>query len=289
MQSAIGVIEPANQQALKQILADQLDENGYKACKLTKETLDTNYAQHFKIWKQFSDTARASSRDLYAYSQPIIDQIWVPSLNELVQANRELAVLALYKEDAGYAGGLAEIARAYKDLKCVEPEPPKPPKTIKDPTLTKKEPDCPLNPPLNLNLVVAKLELGCEKVKISGGEILRVEVERNFVTKSTAVWVGVGLTASLPSVSLGGGSLGDTGKSWAPPGLSAGASATAQSMIGVTFNGSGAVDDVAVKSTVQASGNVCTLSGSVGVSSGLSLENGPSLTPILNGSIGSKW
>ena len=138
-------------------------------------------------------------------------------------------------------------------------------------------------------IILEKSAQFLSKVKISGGEILRVEVERNFVTKSTAVWVGVGLTASLPSVSLGGGSLGDTGKSWAPPGLSAGASATAQSMIGVTFNGSGAVDDVAVKSTVQASGNVCTLSGSVGVSSGLSLENGPSLTPILNGSIGSKW
>jgi tetratricopeptide (TPR) repeat protein len=333
MQSAIGVIEPTNQQTMKQILADQpnyiaisnqlrgeeeetieelrivlsggtvaphakpsaLDtqlqdtEKEYKDCKLVKGMLETDYAQHFKIWKQFSDTARASSRDIYAYSQPVIDQIWVPSLNELVQAQRELAVLMLYKDDAGYAAALADLAKGYNDLKCVEPQPPKPPKTVKDPTLTKKEPDCPLNPPLNLNLVVAKLELGCEKVKISGGEILRVEVERNFVTKSTAVWVGVGLTASLPSVSLGGGSLGDTGKSWAPPGLSAGASATAQSMIGVTFNGTGAVDDLAVKSTIQASGNIGTLAGSVGVSSGLSLENGPSLTPILNGSIGSKW
>jgi hypothetical protein len=263
-----------------------LGEIGYKDCKLSKQTLDTLYAQHFKIWKQFSDTARASSRDLYAYSQPIIDQIWVPSLNELVQANRELAVLALYKEDANYATALAGLAQSYKDLECIPPEPPKPPETIPDPTLTKKEPDCPLNPPLNLNLVVAKLELGCEKVKISGGEILRVEVERNFVTKSTAVWVGVGLTASLPSVSLGGVSLGDSGKSWSPPGLSAGASATAQMMVGVIFDGAGAVNDLAVKSTVQASGNIGTLSGTMGFSSGLSMENGPFLTPTLNSSAG---
>jgi tetratricopeptide (TPR) repeat protein len=263
----------------------QVDQITFRWCKLTKQTLEIDYAQHFKVYKLFSDSSRASSRDLYAYSQPIIDQIWVPSLNDWVQASRELYVLIPYGTSARYANSLAEVARGINNLKCVEPQPPKPPKTIKNPTLTKKKPDCPLNPPLSLDLVVAKLELGCEKVKISGGEILRVEVERNFVTKSTAVWVGVGLTASLPSVSLGGGCLGDNGKSWSPPSLPAGAEANAQMMLGVTFNGAGAVDDVAVKSTVQASGNIGTLSGTVGVSSGLSLENGPSLTPILNGKL----
>jgi hypothetical protein len=314
IKQAVGVTAPANQQAVEASSADvdtflqlqkdqiaameakdyprvnalqqQMDELNFKMCKRTKENLGTNYAQYFKVWKQYSDSSRASSRDLYAYSQPIIDQIWVPALNDFVQANRELAVLNLYKQDVGWAGSIAGLAKGINDLKCVEPQPPKPPKTIKDPTLTNKKPDCPLNPPLSLNLVVAKLELGCETVKISGGEILRVEVEHNIVKGSTAVWVGVGLTASLPSVSLGGVSLGDSGKSWSPPGFSAGASATAQSMIGVTFNKDGGVDDVEEKSTVQASGNIGTLSGAVGVSSGLSLENGPSLTPISKGSVG---
>jgi hypothetical protein len=86
--------------------------------------LDTDYAQYFKIWKQYSDYSRASSRDLYAYSQPIIDQIWVPSLNQLMQATRELTVLSLYTEDAGFANSLAEIAKGYNDLQCIPPEPP---------------------------------------------------------------------------------------------------------------------------------------------------------------------
>jgi len=315
MQPAIGVIERTGQQSMSQILADlqiaeplfielihadgarreailqQLGEIGYKDCKLSKQTLDTLYAQHFKIWKQFSDTARASSRDLYAYSQPIIDQIWVPSLNELVQANRELAVLALYKEDANYATALAGLAQSYKDLECIPPEPPKPPETIPDPTLTKKEPDCPLNPPLNVNLVAFKMELGCDHVKISGGEILRVEVERNFIKKYTAYSVGLGVAASLPSISLGGGgSLGDNGKSWSPPGTEAKFSANAQIMAGVRVNDSGAVEELSLKSTVQASGSAGPLKGAIGLSgtATISLENGVngSVTPILNGSVG---
>ena len=95
----------------------------------------------------------------------------------------------------------------------------------------------------------------------------------------------MGLTASLPSVSLGGVGLGDTGKSWSPPGLSAGASATGQMMLGVSFDGNGAVQDLAVKSTVQASGNVGPLSGSFGMSSGLSLENGASLSATATGTM----
>jgi tetratricopeptide (TPR) repeat protein len=333
MQQAIGVIEPTNQQTMKQILADQPNyvavsnqlrdeeedalkklrealsgeavapddkpsvptipqgtaEKEYKDCKLVKGMLETDYAQHFKIWKQFSDTARASSRDLYAYSQPIIDQIWVPSLNELVQANRELAVLALYKEDAGYATALAGLAKGLNELKCVEPQPPGSPKTIKDPTLTKKEPDCPLNPPLNLNFGVAKMELGCDHVKFSGGEILQVEVERKF-GKSTAYSVGLGVSASMPSISLGdGGSLGDNGKSWSPPGSSVTANVGAQIMVTVRVDDNGAVGDVFVKSTVQASGSAGPLSGAIGITGTISLEDGAaSVTPILKGSAGSK-
>jgi hypothetical protein len=271
-------VAPDDKPSVPTNLQENADKE-YKDCKLVKGMLDTDYAQHFKIWKQFSDTARASSRDLYAYSQPIIDQIWVPSLNELVQANRELAVLALYKEDAGYATGLTGLARASKDLKCVEPEPPKPPKTVKDPTLTKKEPDCPLKPPLNLSLIVAKMELGCDHVKISGGELLRVEVERTF-GKSTAVWVGVGVSGSLPGLGAGDESLGDNGKGWSPPGVSVGASGTAQTLVGFRIGENGQLEDVMLKSTVQVGGNIGPVSGALGVTGTISLENGPSITPV---------
>jgi hypothetical protein len=181
------------------------------------------------------------------------------------------------------------LAKGLNELKCVEPQPPGSPKTIKDPTLTKKEPDCPLNPPLNLNFGVAKMELGCDHVKFSGGEILQVEVERKF-GKSTAYSVGLGVSASMPSISLGdGGSLGDNGKSWSPPGSSVTANVGAQIMVTVRVDENGAVGDVFVKSTVQASGSAGPLSGAIGITGTISLEDGAaSVTPILKGSAGSK-
>jgi tetratricopeptide (TPR) repeat protein len=264
----------------------QIDALAYKMCKRAKETLDTNYAQYFKVWKQYSDSSRAASRDLYAYSQPILDQIWVPSLNEVLQAGREMRVLNLYHQDAGWAGFLADLAKGSKELKCIPPEPPKPPKTVKDPTLTRKKPDCPLNPPLIVNLVAIKMVLGCDAVKISGGEILQVEVERNFVKKTTAFSAGLGVSASLPSISLGGDSLGDNGKSWTPPSGTPTAEAGAQLMATVRVTESGAVDDLSFKSTVQASGSVGSLSGAIGMTGTVSLENGANVTPTLNGSAG---
>jgi len=273
------------------VLRRQEDEINDRLCKLNKQVLETEYAQYFKLWKQLSDTYRAATRDFYAYSQPIIDQIWVPALNQYVQSDRELSVLTLYTTDALYANSLAEMARVIKNLKCVEPEPPKPAGTVKDPTLTQKGPDCPLNPPLNVNLGAFKMELGCDHVKISGGEILRVEVERNFIKKYTAYSVGLGVAASLPSISLGGGgSLGDNGKSWSPPGTEAKFSANAQIMAGVRVNDSGGVEELSLKSTVQASGSAGPLKGAIGLSgtATISLENGvnTSVTPILNGSAG---
>ena len=280
----------ASLQAQVDPLQRQMDEITYKDCISTKGDLETNYAQYFKVWKQYSDSSRASSRDLYAYSQPILDQIWVPSLNELMQADRELRVLPLYKQDAGWATVVAGQAKGIKELKCIPPAPPRPPKTVKDPTLTRKEPDCPLKPPLKVNLVVAKMELGCESVKFSGGEILQVEVERNFVKKSTAYSVGLGVSASLPSISLGGGgSLGDNGKSWSPPGSMVTASADAQIMVTARVGPDGAMEDLSLKSTVQAKGSAGPLSGAIGITGTISLENGAaSVTPILKGSVGYK-
>ncbi len=308
VQQAVGVMEPAAKQAVEQINAElphfmelekeleaaraandaaraaqlqyEIDQIEFRWCKLNKGTLDTVYAQHFNIYKKYSDFARPASRDLYAYSQPIIDQIWVPSLNDLVQAERELAVLILYKEDAGYAAALAETARGYKTLKCIEPVPPKPPKTVKDPTLTKKEPDCPLNLPVRLGLGAMKIELGCDKVKISGGELVRFEVERNFIKKDTAFWVGVGASASASTYNIGGSNLGDNGQGWTPPSSPVNFDVTAQFLVGVRVNDSGEVVDGGIKSMVSATGNVGPLSGALGVTGSVTLENGPDISPV---------
>jgi hypothetical protein len=266
-------------------LQQQGDDLAFKMCKRTKGTLETNYAQWFKVWKQYSDSSRASTRDFYAYSQPILDQIWVPSLNELLQADREIHVLALYRQDAQGALVVAGLAKGINDLKCVEPQPPGAPKTVKDPTLTKKEPDCPLNPPIRLGFGAMKMELGCDHVKISGGEILRVEVERNFDRKDTAFWVGVGASASASTYNIGGNNLGDNGQGWTPPSSPVNFDVTAQFLVGVRVNDSGAVVDGGIKSTVSATGNVGPLSGALGVTGSVTLENGPAITSTLKNSV----
>jgi len=85
------------------------------------------------------------------------------------------------------------------------------------------------------------MELGCDHVKISGGEILRVEVERNFIKKYTAYSVGLGVAASLPSISLGGGgSLATTARA-GPRRARKPIQCNAQIMAGVRVNDSGAV------------------------------------------------
>jgi tetratricopeptide (TPR) repeat protein len=313
VQGAIGVMQPAAKQAADQIMAEmpgyenlekerdaardagndarvaelqyEMDKITFRWCKLNKNTLEIDYAQHFDIYKKSSDFYRASSRDLYAYSQPIIDEIWVPSLNEWLQASRELAVLTPYSTSAHYANALAEVARGINNLKCIEPQPPKPPKTIKDPKLTKKEPDCPLNPPIRVGFGAFKMELGCDHVKISGGELLRVEVERNFVRKDTAFWVGVGASASASTYNIGGNTLGDNGQGWTPPSSPVNFDITAQILVGVRVNDSGAVVDGGIKSTVSATGNVGPLSGAVGVTGSVTLENGPDITPTLKNSV----
>jgi len=75
------------------------------------------------------------------------------------------------------------------------------------------------------------MELGCDHVKISGGEILRVEVERNFVRKDTAFWVGVGASASASTYNIGGGNLGDNGQGWTPPSSPVNFDVTAQFLV----------------------------------------------------------
>ena len=60
----------------------------------------------------------------------------------------------------------------------------------------------------------------------------------------------------------------------------------AQILVGVRFGPDGSVDDVMAKSTVQASASAGPVSGAIGVTGAVSLENGPSITPISKATFG---
>ena len=266
-----------------------LDEIAYRECKANKSLMDTDYTQEYKIWKEFSDSLRESTRDLYAYSQPVIDEVWAPALNDYLQAHRELVVLGLYKHDAQGGVVLAGLAKGYRQLTCVPPPPPESPKTTKDPALQKKKSNCPLVPPVRIGLIVVEMEVGCDKVKISGGEILKVQFERNFKKKETAFHVGVGVSANL-QIDLGGGNgLSDlpkeAGQSWSPPGSSAGLNTTADVMVGFRLNDAGALQDIDLESTVALSGSAGVAKGTAGFTGTISLENGADIGGILSGSV----
>ncbi len=277
-------VEACGQQLRKEIdpLERELNERAYLACKQAKSATELLYAQQYKVWKQFSDSLRVSARDLYAFSDPYFEQIWVPALHDLMEAQRELVVLSLYQQAAGQGSSLANLGKSLRDMKCVEPPPPAPPKTAKDPDLKKSKADCPLNPPLKLGAGALSFSLGCDKFSISGGEVLRFKFERNFVKKESAAHIGVGASVGA-GIDLGSGKgLGESKNGWTPPGMSAGASITAEIMIGIRASDAGGLQDVSLTSTVAASGNSGIAKGAVGVTGSVSLENGANLTPIMD-------
>ena len=254
-------------------------EAAYRGCKETRNALEVSYAQHFAVWKHSSDSLRVAARDFYAFSDPYLKQIWVPALFDLLDANRELAVMTLYQQSAGLASALAGTAKGIKDLKCVEPPPPQPAKKAADPTLKKTKPECPLNPPLSWGIGALGFSLGCESFSVSGGEVLRFKYERNFVKKESAAYIGVG-AAVAAGFDLGSGTgLGENPNGWTPPGLSGGVSVSAEIMIGIKTSDAGGLQDVSLTSSVAASGSAGIASGSVGVTGSLSLENGANLAP----------
>jgi tetratricopeptide (TPR) repeat protein len=265
-------------------LRRQHDEFMYHACTVEKSFSETDYSRYFKAWKQYSDLLRNSSRDFYAFTQPLINEVWAPALNDMLQAHREITVMSLYQGDAGMASSLAGMAKDLRNLKCVPPPPPKPRRTVKDPAVNKTSSDCPLRPPLKLGLVVVSMEIGCDKVRISGGEILRVNFERNFVKKETTYGIGLGASASLPKIDLGGANgLGEDGKGgWSPPGSAANFSAGGEVMVSVRVNDQGAVQDVGLTSTVSATGKAAGIGGTVGITGSVTMENGANLDPIMS-------
>lgn len=163
-------------------LQQQAEEVAYLACTKAKQELSDSYGLQYRSWKKFSDALRSSSRDLYAYSQPVIDSVWLPALHDAMDAERELAVLTLYKHEAGMALSMADNERGYADLKCVPPRPPAAPQPAKNPKLNGKGIDCPLNPPAKIGLAGVSMTLGCETFSVEDGDglaaLMKFEKER---------------------------------------------------------------------------------------------------------------
>ncbi len=172
----------------------EAEQVAFQMCKLNKEELEVSCSNAFKNYKLLSDALREAIPDYYAYTNPVIERMYSPSFNEFYNIYRELMVLQHLKVLSGYAANIADLASGYSQLKCVEPEPPKPPEEIKKPTLTKKDKkDCPLGDGISGGIGALSFELSCDHVKLSGGEGILWSVKRDFNKHETTIWGGVGV------------------------------------------------------------------------------------------------
>lgn len=236
-------------------LRTEMEEVAFQMCKMNKGEMEVSCSNAFKNYKLVSDALREAIPDYYAFTNPVLERMYSPSFNEFYNNYRELLVLQHLKIMAGYGANIADLAKGYNQLKCVEPEPPKPPEEVKKPTLAKKDKkDCPLGENgISGGIGALAFELSCDHVKLSGGEGILWSVKRDFNKHETTIWGGVGVK-------------GEYGKG----------NVTGEATVGVemTVGQGDVIKDVAVTSSVKAG-----LGGLVEgeVSGRLSMEGGASI------------
>ena len=234
----------------------EIDQNEYQACILSKGQMDNTLAATYKTYKEQYNALKEAVSDYYAFTNPILERIYSPSLNELYNLYRQLLVLSWEKPVVGMGSGLPEMAEQYNELKCVEPVPPDPPgANPEDSKLPKKkENECPLGKDgVKAGVGALSFELSCTHVKLSGGEGVLWSLKRDFEKHETTVGVGVGAKGEY-----GKGNL----------------TAEATVMVEVTVGQGDVIKDVQLTSTVKAG-----LGGLVEaeVSGRASMEGGPAV------------
>lgn len=183
------------------------EQEAYQMCLLNKGEMDNSYSATCKTYKEEYNAFKEAVLDFYAFTNPILERIYSPSFNELYNLNRQLLVLIQEKTVVGMGSGLPEMAEKYNELTCVEPKPPDPPLTEPEDSKLpkKKEKDCPLGKDgIKAGIGALSFELGCDHVKLSGGEGLLWSVSRDFEKHETKVGVGVGAKGEYGNGNLSG-------------------------------------------------------------------------------------
>ena len=108
---------------------------------------------------------------------------------------RELFITVHLENLARMAILFPDLAKAYNELKCVDPGPFLPPKNVKKAKLPKKDKaPCPLGEDgISGGIGILSVELSCNHWKISGGEGLLWSIKRDFNKHETTFWGGVGV------------------------------------------------------------------------------------------------
>lgn len=231
----------------------EIEQEEYELCLHNKDFHGDQYSLEYKAYKLQYSAFKEAVSDYYAFTNPILEKIYSPSYNELMNLQREMHVLGREKPIQDISLGLADLAKTYIELKCVVPQPPDPVEPLESNLPKKKEGDCPLGKGINQGLGAISFELDCEHVKLSGGEGILWSVSRDFIKHETKVGVGVGAQGTY-----GNGNI--TGE--------------AKVMVEVTVGQNGAIKNAELSSSVKA-GLGGLIEGEV--TGRVSLEGGPSV------------
>ncbi len=236
------------------------EQLSYRMCMGEKGDLESSYSAGCKNYTLVSNALKEAIPDYYAFTNPIIERMYAPSINEFYNLYRELRVVIHLEIVAVFASGLPGYADQLNQMICVEPEPPEPPEEVPGPELpSKKKKDCPLGENgIGGGIGVFSFELSCDHVKLSGGEGILWSVKRDFTKHETTIWGGVGVK-------------GEYGRG----------NATVEANVGmeITFGQGDAVKDVAFTSSVKAGvGGLAEAE----ISGRFALEGGPSVDSSTN-------
>ena len=184
----------------------QLDQVMFRICKEQKRDLESSFSAGCKNYTLVSNALKEAIPDYYAFTNPIIERMYAPSLNEYYNLYREMMTVIHLEIAAGFASGLPGYADQLNQMICVEPEPPEPPGEAPDPELpSKKKKDCPLGENgIGGGIGPLSFELSCDHVKLSGGEGLLWSVKRDFNKHETPIWGGVGVKGEYGNGNLMG-------------------------------------------------------------------------------------
>lgn len=233
----------------------ELEQLNYRICKNTKRGTDMTIGCQSKYYTKANKAFRQAVYDYYAFTDPILERIYSPSYNEMLNLQREIRVLSYQKALAGTALGIAASSEGYKSMECVEPQPETPPKEVKEPELPKKkEKPCPLGDGIKGGFGGFSAELTCDHVTISGGKGLLGSVTRDFNAHQTKIWVGAGVKGEYASGNVVG-----------------------EATIGAEFvvGENSTIEDIALTSSVKTSlGDLVE----VEVSGRISVEGGPQIS-----------
>ena len=178
-----------------QPLQQEKEQVNYRLCKLGKQQMDMVLAGNYKALSLLQAQLKEAIPDYYAFTNPILEKIYAPALNEFYNLRREAKVLSEEIAVASRALALAEDAGKYYELECIEPEPPASPDgAIEEANIPAKKPGkCPLGDGVKGGFGAFSFELTCTFVKVAGGEGVLASVKRDFVKHETTIWAGVGV------------------------------------------------------------------------------------------------